>query len=182
MSIALIFLSNFSFAENNPSLDKACFSLEGASGETTKVMEAVFNQLKSAGTLPAGFPVYSKTEIVGEFTKPHTIKAVPVISVKLADSILISKGKFITFAVWGLNTRPAPYTDFIYLLKEKDEYAIENGLEGFKQYKYIEVCYANLMPVTKEGFYGGDFSEADKIITLVRQGLLQTGCRKIECP
>lgn len=179
--IFLIFLTNLSFAGNNLGLDKECFSLEGSSGEYTKLIEAVYSQLKSSGIVSPDFPVYSKTEIVGESTKPHTLKAVPVASVQLADSILISEGKFITFEVWGLNQAGSHLSDFVYLLKEKDEEAIRNGFKGIQRYKYIDICYASLMPITKTGRIEGDFSESNKIITLVRQGLLKSSCKKVKC-
>ncbi|MBF0384997.1 MAG: hypothetical protein HQL27_03910 [Candidatus Omnitrophica bacterium] len=181
LSIVLIFLSNFSYAGDKSSLRNECFSLEGLSEDKTKLIEAVFNQLKSSGIVPAGFPLYSKTAIVGEDTNPHTFKAVPVASAELADSILISEGKFITFMVWGANTKPFFATDFVYLLKERDEDAIRNGFKGLKRYKYIAVEYQDLLPVMSTGRYGGDFSQANKIKAAVQQGLLKSNCKKVRC-
>lgn len=156
------------------------FTFDGSSGEIKILMQAVFNDLKSSGILSSGFPVYSKTEVVGEYREPHTLKAIPVASIESADSILINDNKFITFKVWGLNQRGVSFTDFVYLLREKDEEAIRNGLKGVRQYKYVEICYMDLMPTTKDGFIGGDFSQANKVISSVRQGLLKATCKKTE--
>lgn len=167
------------FAADRLPLKDEHFSIDASSEIMKDLIESVFNSLKLSGEFATNFPCYGKTEIVGDYWAPHTIRARPVASAKLADSILVSKDEFISFEKWGLNQRAVFFTDFVYLLKEKDDEAIRNGFTGRKRNKYIEVSYKNLMPITKAGTYGGDFSEANKIVLIVRKGLSKAGCRKL---
>lgn len=172
--LILIFSAQFAYA--GPKNKR--YTLDGTAKEMPRLIEAVFNKLKSSGILISGYPKYSKTEIVGEYWGPHTIKANPIASVDSADSILVDEGKFITFELWGLNQRLPFKTDFIYLLKEKDEEAIRNGMQGVQQNKYFEFGYQYLFNVTESGVIG-DSPEAERIILLIRESLLEFGCKEI---
>lgn len=162
-------------------MEKACYSFKGTSGEINELKISVFNEIAAAKILQSGYPAYARTEIVGEYSKPHTLKAVPVSSMEAADSILIDDKRFIKFSVWGLNARAVFMTDIVYLTKEKDAEAAANGMKGFHRYKYAEIDYGDLFIFGNEDVREEDYQKAEKILSLMRQGLQKAGCKKVKC-
>ena len=181
LAFVLAVSSQAAFAADYFPLDKECFSLEGSAKDVAGLMKAVFGQLQSLGTLPPGFPQYGKTEVVGEYWAPHTVKAVPAASVDEADAVLVGDGRFVSFKVWGLNARSVSAADFIYLLKERDEEAVRSRMEGVWQYKYVEINYESVFPVSDKNGNSADFAQANRMISSMRRGLLRVGCKRETC-
>ncbi len=151
------------------------FVWDASQSQTPALLQRVFDELKSSKLLPAGYPKFAKTEIVGEYEKPHTYKAVPIDDVHSSNAILVDDRKYITFEVWSVNVRATFTCDFVYLLKEPDEEAIRREQSGVRRFKYIEVCYEYMMPVNSTGRIGGDFTTTNRIIESVRCGFADAG-------
>lgn len=162
-------------AESDVAWASKCYTMNGSAQVQSKIMAAVFQKLQASGVLATGYPRFGKIEVIGEYWGPHTYRSVPVASLATADSIILNEGLFITFRIWGLNTRGIFAADAIYLLQEQDEDAVREGMRGLQRYRYIEI--------SRESFLFGSMSgdRAVEIVSVVREALVESGCQEVVC-